>query len=420
MLKLHAESIVKAALALTITSLLAACGGGGGGGGGSAIPSGNGSGGGGGNPTPAPQQHTPPPNLSQTRIGVAVFGDDSNGPGELQIASLFGGSGQPVSAKVSTLPLPFMFDLEDIAVSPDWSYMLVADGARTLRVVSGFANGSPSVSTYTLDVSPWGNDMDALRMLQNGDEAVLSLDTNNKLLHVSGLRSGKPVAAELIDTPDLRNGLVLSADNKVLLARGYSGLTAYSVNSVTPSQGALGGWVYHSFTQTANLTNVPALESADARAGVAISPTDSTRAVVVGGGPAIVEITGLPGKAAAQSVVPITGVRTPFSVAISSDGTTAFVATDSAIAVFSGVNTGTLQQIQTYTVPVAKDSLAEIATLGVTSDGKYLVAIGHLASKVTSATGDLVVLPISPSGLGAPVTTVPGVVVPGNDQILVQ
>lgn len=413
----HARSFALIATTLTLGTLLAACGGGGGGGG--SVPSTTTPGGG---STPTPQQHTPPPDLTATRIGVAVFGDDQNGPGNLQIATLFGGSGQPVTATLSTLAMPFMYDLEDIAIAPDWSNAVVADGARTLRVLSGFASNAPGVSKYTLDVSPYGNDLDALRVLNNGDEVVATLDTSNQLLHVSGLLGGKPVAAETIPAPDVRNGLTLSADNKVLLARGYSGLTAYSVSTVTPAQGALGGWVYHSFKQTANLTNVPALDAADARAGVAISPTDSSRAVVVGGGPSIVEVTGLPGSASCLTPVAITGgARNAFGVSISTDGTMAFVVTDNAIVSFSGVNTGTLQQIQYFPVPVGSgDSLTHIATAAVTPDGKYLVAIGHLASNPSATTGDLVVLPISSSGVGAPVTTVTGVVVPDNDQVIVQ
>ncbi len=400
-------------LAVALGSLVAGCGGGGGGG---TVPTPSSTGGG-----PTSAQQTAPPNLPAKRTGVAVLGDDESGPGELQIATILDGSGNALAKpSLSDLPMTAMFDCDDVAITPDWSYGLVADGGRTLRVVSGLSSGSPSVSPYTLDTSAWATDLDSVRILQNGDEAVLAGDSGNSLLHVSGVLSGKPQAAETIPTPDLRDGLALSADGSVLLARGYSGLTVYSVSNTTPIRGPLGGWMYHSFSKTADLTTIPTINAADGRAGMAMSPADSSRAVVIGRGPAIALISGLPKNPVVQTPVAITGILGALAVAVSQDGTTAFVSADNGVVVFSGVNTGTLTQVQNATIHVGSDTLAKILTLAVTPDGKYLIAVGHLASNVSATKGDLVVLPITSSGLGAPVSVLTGLIVPGDDQTTVQ
>ncbi|HET9029101.1 MAG TPA: hypothetical protein VFN49_02915 [Candidatus Aquilonibacter sp.] len=396
-----------------LCAMLTACGGGGGGGGsssGGSVPSG-----------PPQATKTAPPVIPNAHVGVAVFGDDSYGPGALDVVSLFDGNGQPLpSPAVVTIALPYMFDLEDIAISPDASIGLIADGARTLRVFTGLAARNPVISSTILDVSAHGNDLDAVRLFNNGDEAVISADTDSQLYVVSGVRSGAPVFAQAIATPDLRNGLVLSSDDSVLLARGYSGVTVYAVAATTPQQGLLGGWIYHSFTETGNFTAVPVLDAADARGGMASDPADVSRAIVVGGS-SLVELTGLPNSAAASSAVPISGARNSFAVAISPDGTTAFVGTDAGIAVFSGVNTGTPAQTQSVTVPGSNgDTLQQLSNVQVTSDGKYLVVVGRSAQLASGSNGYLVVLPIVSGKLGAPVTTVTNVPVPDNNQLLVQ
>lgn len=391
-------------------AVLSACSGGGGGGG---------TGGGGGSVLP-PVPHTAPPPLSMMHLGLALFGDDSHSSGFLQIVSLYDSSGKIRATPVlATLPFPFMYDYEDMSIAPNASYGLVADGARTLRVLSGISSGHPAVSNYTLDASKYGTDLDAVRVLPNGDEAIVAADTSNSLTVVSGLLSGKPQFAQSIPTPDLRNGLAVSADGKVLLARGYSGVTVYSIADSAPAQGPLGGWSYHSFTQTLNLTSMPSLDAADARAGMALSPADSTRGVVVGAGAQIAFLSGLPAAANVHTLA-INGASNAYAVAISADGTQAFVGTDTGVAVFSGVNTSSPAQTQTLTIRTGTgDTLNQITTLGITSDGAYLVVAGH-STLAPSGTGYLAVLPLGGGALGAPVGLLSGVYVPDNDQMVVQ
>ena len=395
---------------LTFVLFAAGCSGGGGGGGG----------GGTGPLPPAPQPQSAPPTITQKTLGLAIFGDDGNSSGFLQIASLYDSSGKILATPaLKTVQVPSMFDLEDISIAPDGSCGIIDDGGHTIRALTSLTSGTTS-ALYELDVTPYGNDTDAVRVLPNGDEAVISTDNNTALLEVSGLLSGKPVPAQTIAIPGDRNGLALSADGHVMLARGYSGLTAYSVAQSEPVKGALGGWTYHTFTQTQNLTTLPALDASDARAGMAISPKDSSIAAVVGGNASIMFLTGLPSAANAQTLT-INSAHDAYAVAISPDGTTAYVGTDEGIAVFSGVHTGTPTQTQSYTInTLTGDTAQSIVSLGVTPDGAYLVAVGQSTLTPGYANGILAVIPVSGGTLGAPVGMLTNVVSPGDDQMVVQ
>lgn len=404
--------MVRRASALLVFVLFAAgCGGGGG----------SGSGGSGNNPLPpAPQPQSAPPMLPQKTFGLAIFGDDGNSTGFLQIASLYDSSGKILATpSLKTVTVPSMFDLEDISIAPDGSCGIIDDGGHTIRALTSLSSGTPS-ALYELDVTPYGTDTDSVRVLPNGDEAVVSTDNNTALLEVSGLLSGKPVPAQTIPIPGDRNGLALSADGKVLLARGYSGLTVFSVAQSEPVKGALGGWTYHTFTQTQNLTTLPVLDASDARAGMAVSPKDSSTAAVVGGNASILFLTGLPSAANAQTLT-ISSAHDAYSVAISPDGTTAYVGTDEGIAVFSGVNTGSPTQTGSVTInTLGGDTVGNIVSLGVTPDGAYVVAVGQSTLTPGYTNGYLAVLPVSGGTLGAPVGMLSGVVSPGDDQMVVQ
>lgn len=396
---------------LALAFAFAGCGGGGGGGG---------TGGGGSTDPLPPQPQSAPPALGAKHFGLAVFSDDSVSTGFLEIASLYDSSGKILATPaLKNDPIPSMFDLEDISYAPDGSVGIVNDGGHTIRAMTGLSTGAPSMS-YELDVTPYGTDTDAVRVLPNGDEAVVSTDNTSALLEVSGLLSGKPVFAQTIPIPGDRNGLALSADGKALLARGYSGLTVFAVAQSAPAKGALGGWTYHTFTQTQNLTTtVPALDAADARAGMAFSPKDSSTAAVVGGNASIAFLTGLPSAANVQTL-PIDKANDAYCVTISPDGTTAFVGTNNGIAVFSGVNTATPVQTQSYTITtLGGDTVKDIYSIGVTPDGAYVVAVGQSTLNPGYANGILAVMPVSGGTLGAPAGMLTGVVSPGDDQMLV-
>src|SRR5262249_56337474 len=56
-----------------------------------------------------------------------------------------------------------------------------------------------------------------------------------------------------------------------------------------------------------------------------------------------------------------------------------------------------------------------VPTLGITLDGKYVAA---LSPSPSAQSGALLLIPINSSDFGSPVSTLTGVAVPSNDQIL--
>jgi hypothetical protein len=217
----------------------------------------------------------------------------------------------------------------------------------------------------------------------------------------------------------LRDGVVISNDGQELLARGPSGLTVFAIAPVTPYTGSEGGTASHSFTQ---IMDLPALGSQgtmeDGRDGMAISPVDSSRAVVITSSGTLQLVTGLPSNpqvAASASITP--SVSSPMSVSITPDGTTAIVGGSTGVSMISGVDTGTLAEVgtvysPTYTSSGSSVSLSAVSTLAITLDGKYVAACDEDNSA-------LLVIPIASSGFGAPVGVITGIAAPSNDQMVV-
>jgi hypothetical protein len=306
----------------------------------------------------------------------------------------------------------------------------MVDGGNTLRFFSNVQTGAPIASATALDVSPYGIDGDSVAIMPNGDEAVVSLDAPTSLLVVSGILSGNPQTAMTITIPDHRDGVVISNDGAVLMARGISGLTVFSIATITTTTGPLGGQVSNSYTQTADLdltsvitttlTNGTRIE--DGRGGMAINPMDSGRAVIIGtdsatSAPAVQLITGLTSTPSPSPPVDISGAISAYSVSITPDGTRAIVGTDAGLAMFTGVDTGLLTQVGTLFAPTYTGSngnavtLSFVTTLGITLDGNYVVVCDDKNFA-------LVVIPIGSTGFGSPAGILNGIAVPDNDQMV--
>ena len=398
-------------------------------------------------------QPAPGTNTAVKNMGIALIPDDSNGLDALQVVNLYDASGNLLATPTLTLlNYSGASDLDGSALTPDGSQGIMVDGGNTLRFFSGVQTGVPLASTNTLDTSTYGDDGDSVAIMPTGDEAVVSADDNNELLLVSGITSGSPQMAATIPTPSgsaNRDALLISNDGKVMLARGPDGLTVYAIAPVTPSAGPLGGKVSHSFTQ---ISDVPTLGSngafEDGREGMAISPVDSSRAVIIGPGNIAQMLTGLPNnptvrKLALRLPTPKRKVRIPhepgdkdrapvtlngatnvYSVSITPDGKSAVVGTDSGLILLSGVDTGTLTQVTstpyapTYQVSSTSVTLGYIPTLNITLDGKYVVAITP-GPGTDMVNGTLLVIPLTSSGFGTIAGQLNGVAVTYNDQMMI-
>jgi hypothetical protein len=390
--------------------------------------------------------------------GIALIADDGNGipPGGtnpisgIQVVNLYDANGNALATPtLKSMAFANAGDLDGDALTPDGKYGIAVDGGNTLRFFSGVSTGVPTASTTTIDISAYGGDGDSVAIMPNGDEAVVCGDGNSEMLLVSGVAAGNPMAAETIPCPDNRDSVVISNDGKVMLAsKEGSGLTVFAIAAVTPAAGPLGGTVSHSFTQTVTFTSLPSVHE-DGRGGMALSPVDSTRAVMLTSD-GISLLTGLPGTAAVPPVatrlhlnVPSTPRRNPlrarakherdtaltgwqslYSVSITPDGTSAVVGTDAGLILVSGVNTGSLAQVNatpfspTYNVTLpgaaaaSSANLQQVTTLGITLDGKYVVACDQNSNAVLT-------IPFNATGFSNPVGVLSDVAVPDNDQLLI-
>jgi hypothetical protein len=156
---------------------------------------------------------------------------------------------------------------------------------------------------------------------------------------------------------------------------------------------------------------------------MSISPTDSTRAAVLTLNYAastvnIQLVTGLTSTPVVGTPVALPTGSIPYSVSITPDGKNAIVGTSTGLLLYTGVDTGALTQVgsayaPTYTLGTGMATLGTITTLGITLDGKYVVAGDQ-------SNGAVVVVPFTSAGFAtAPASAIGGIAIPYNDQLIV-
>jgi fibronectin type 3 domain-containing protein len=361
-------------------------------------------------------------NTSVSNLGVVLLADDgydmSDGSDGLQVIHLYDVTGNLLTTPVITLlDYANAGDLDGEALTPDGSQGIMVDGGNNLLFFSAVQTGVPLASPTALDVSTYGGDGDSIAIMPNGDEAVATLDDNSQLELVSGIVSGNPVVAEVIPVPSDRDGVVLSNDGQVLLARMGTQITVFSVAPITPRAG-IAGTISHSFTQITDLTSTLTASGEDGRDGMAISPVDSSRAVVVGSS-GIQMLTGLPSTPVLGTPLDLSALNLePLAVSVTPDGKFAVVGGVGGLLLFSGVDTGTLTQIgglyaPTYASSSGSVTLMYVTTLGITLDGKYVAAGDRFNNS-------LLVIPYNSAGFAAsPSTVISPLAIPDNDQLLI-
>jgi hypothetical protein len=310
----------------------------------------------------------------------------------------------------------------------------MVDGGNFVVFFSGVGSGNPLVLATKLDVTAYGGDGDAIAILPGGDEAVISADSN-QLVTVTGIASGNPVLTDVIPLTDFVDGLTISDDGTVLLARGGSTVLAIAISPIAPRAGNIGGTATHAYTTVRRFDVAGSAGLGDGRLGMAISPLDSSRGVVasvsgVAPSPTVSSIqliTGLPGTVATPPVLhaPVimsASVSLPYAAAITPDGTRAIVGADVGLLMFTGVDTGTLVQsgppYNAGFAPASPGSFTNpggVFTLGITLDGAFVVALSPIPD---FNNGTLFTIPILPAGFGATVGKLTGLAIPVNDQVL--
>ncbi|MDA8156057.1 MAG: hypothetical protein M0Z52_06335 [Actinomycetota bacterium] len=343
----------------------------------------------------------------------------------LQAVQLFDSNGTALSTPtMTTVPYNGVGDIDGAALTPDGTHGVFVDSGNNLMAFftmqNGLAQETTGLAPMFIPYKQYGGDEDSVALVNSGDEAIVSTDYSNELILISGINSKNPKPAEIISTSGYRDGIVLSDDNKVMLARGQTGLDVFAVNSISTQPGNIvgGGMVSHSFNLVITMAGLGETTTDEAgRDGMDISPSDSSRAVIIknatGSSQSTVTLlTGLP--SAPQSGTPVPINDNVHCVAVSGD--LAVVGTDNGLAMFNGVSSGPLSYVGSISSYNASNgapvSLGKITTVRITSNGNYAIA-GDFTN------GQVLTIPISSTGFQSPVGKLTGVQVPYSDEMMI-
>jgi len=345
----------------------------------------------------------------------------------LQVITVEDSTGKPLPTPVQTFAPLAAGDIDGVSITADGTHGAVIDGGnKVLFFTSDLKTGKITLLSATVDVSSFGGHGSSIASLPGGDEVVVSAGGNTQDALVTGVLSGTPSLAGGINTSAMAgvvyDALVISEDGKVMLSRsGFENvLDVYSIAAAATHKPS-------DFTITKTF-KAPEIKTrcCDGRGGMAISPTDSSRAVLVSDDGSVQLFTGLPATPIIANS--ITLPKAGNAVTISRDGKFAIVATAAGLAVVGGVDTGTLAQVgsifsPTFTTPAGSCTLTSPQTLGIMADNKFVVTIqncGLTQSTTDIGSGVLLTIPLSSAGaLSAPVGQLNFVVTPANDQLLV-
>ncbi len=236
----------------------------------------------------------------------------------------------------------------------------------------------------------------------------------------------------LADAPAyFRNIVKIGTDtsgNTVALVRGPQDLVSFGVTVVAT------GFQFNLKAEEPSLGTNATLRGSGA---MAFDPADSGRALIggtsSGAGNMLTLVTGLPTSIAKTATLTLPGATSIRSIAIANSGVYALVGTDVGIYSIDGINGSTLSIVTPFapssaaamanalaytTCSGTASTLTNVASVGISSDQKYLVALGS-GTGVTCPSGyndALVAVPYNPSTgttpSPAPSPTATGGVVP--------
>jgi hypothetical protein len=203
-----------------------------------------------------------------------------------------------------------------------------------------------------------------------------------------------------------RSILAIAANGTAVLARGPADLLSFAITS--------NGTAYQLNAEAEN-RSLGSYVTLRGVGNVAFDPNDATRALVggtsTGASNVLTLVTGLPGAITITAQRALPGAIN--SIAIDSTGTYAYVATSVGIVSVSGIATGSLSiapsfvtratapSVLTYTNCLGKTALlTNVSSVRVSSDAKYLVALGNAPGTVCPLGGygsSVVAIPINPA-----------------------
>jgi len=209
-----------------------------------------------------------------------------------------------------------------------------------------------------------------------------------------------------------RSILAVATNGTALLARGPNDLLSFAITSTTS------GYQLNAQAEDMTLGSNVVLRGAG---NVAFDPADPTKALVgnssAGASNQLTLVTGLPAKITRSSSVTLPGSIN--SIAIDPSGAYAYVGTSVGIVSVGGLATAALTVAPAFTTraPGAASvltytncngqpaSLTNVSSVRLSSDGKYLVALGNAPGTACTLAGynsSIVAIPFTPSGNTTP------------------
>ena len=204
-----------------------------------------------------------------------------------------------------------------------------------------------------------------------------------------------------------RSILAVAGNGSALLARGPADLLSFAITGTTS------GYQLSAVAEDMTLGSNVTLRGVG---NIAFDPADPTRALIggntAGQGQVLTLVTGLPGAIRKSSAISLPGNIN--SIVIDSSGSYAYVATSLGIQSISGIATGVLARAPAFTnrVPAGESILTytncnqvaaqmtNVSSVRISSDLKYLVALGNQPNTVCPIAGynsAVVAIPFSPS-----------------------
>ncbi|MDQ2908619.1 MAG: hypothetical protein M3R44_04625 [Candidatus Eremiobacteraeota bacterium] len=411
-------------------------------------------------PGPIPTvSFTPIPSFSPTVLtspcanaDVAYEPDGGNGKGfgGVQTVEYENSDGNLCTSSVTSLPkaVTFASSVGPLAFTPDFTGAIAllrnASGGYTLaQDISGAAFGqivpvgtpydvsvpptpAPSASPTTVPLIADGSSVTLLGTTTQGSSpiALITGPAASAIVALTSLPNAPPQYGGAIpysggnysiQPPTLPRSIVsVSPDlaGSILLARGPSDLLVFAGTTVAT------GYRYNAVADDSTLGSGAILRG---QGNIAFDPRDISR-VLIGGtssgsGSTLTLVTGLPNKIVRSSSITVPGNIN--SVQIENSGTYAYVGTDAGLIVVNGVGSGSLsvvapgfepgsvggRNVLSYTncngLPAA---LSYVSAARISSDGRYLVALGtQPGTACASGYNDSVVaIPFNPSGGSTP------------------
>ncbi len=300
-------------------------------------------------------------------------------------------AGSPYDLTIQPTPVPTIAPSPGTTAAPTAS---ATGPAQTVKDASSVAVFGSSTTGIALTTGPAATSIIGVTSLTNAPPQYGSA--------VTYVNSNYPITV-----PNLpRSVLAVSANGTALLARGPSDLLSFAITTNAS------GYQLSAVADDLTLGSNVALRGVG---NIAFDPADNTRALVAGSSTGqtnlLTLVTGLPAAITRSSRISLPAAIN--AIAIDASGTYAYVATPAGIYSVSGVGSGVLAQAPAFTTRAGGPSvltytncnkvaasLTNVSSVRLSSDGKYLVALGNAPNTICPTAGlnsSVVAVPINPA-----------------------